>query len=102
MRCRASGAYTWRNCAASVLEDTAKAAGFATHREVPLEGNERPADLEVVNWQEGTSAAVDVTAVHSLNVSQDWCSGSALEVVEAAEEAKSDWSTTAPSASARA
>jgi hypothetical protein len=86
--CRMAGAYSRHNQVASSLEAIAKAAGFVTHREVPVDGLERPADLEIVNWHEGKPAAVDPTVIHSLNVSQDWRSASALAVVEAAEEAK--------------
>ena len=41
-----------------------------------------------MNWHEGQPAAVDPTVIHSLNISQDWQSASALAVVEEAEEAK--------------
>ena len=86
--CRMAGAYARHNCIASNLEEIARASGFAVRREVTVEGNERPADLEFANWSDGRSAAVDPTAIHSLNASQDWGSPSTLEAVEAAEDAK--------------
>ena len=83
-----SGAYARHNCVASSLEEIARASGFAVRREVTVEGNERPADLEIASWSDRRSAAADPTVVHSLNASQDWCSPSTLEAVEAAEDAK--------------
>ena len=56
-------------CIASTLEEIAKASGFVTRREVPVGGKERPGDVEVVSWQDGRSALVDLTVVHSLNAS---------------------------------
>ena len=78
----------WRrhNFLRGTLERIAKAAGLGVRTEVSIQGKERPADLLLLNWEDGVDAACDITVVHSFTAS---ASRPKMEnAVNSAEDAK--------------